>query len=262
MTTLVSAEIRKVLTLRYWWALALTPVVVALLAAAFTRSVVDAVADSTVISAAGSVIDVNLASTAIVLGGSITIALLFAALFGAVTVGNEFTYRTFTTTFLTARGRDGVLAAKTGVIAAFAIGYAAATILVAASAMVLFTRDFRFTIDLFAIGGAGIIVCALTAVLGAGVTMLIGSSTRGVLSLLGWCAAGEWILRALLSAAGADRLGASLPLSSAIGTIVNAAPSVELDWFAPWPSAPMILVAWVVVFVGAGWFRMRTRDIT
>lgn len=262
MTTLVAAEIKKVLTLRYWWALALAPVVVALLAASFTRSVVEAVADGAITYDAGELVDVNLASTTIVLGGSITVALLFAALFGVVTVGNEFTFRTFTTTFLTARGRDGILAAKTGVVAAFAVGYALAAVIVAVGAMLVFNRNFGFTIDLFAICVAGIVACVLTALLGSGAAMLAGSTTTGVLSLIGWFVFGEWILRALLLAVGADAIGSALPLSSAIGTVVNAAPSVELDWFAPWPGAPMILAAWVLAFTGAGWLRMRTRDIT
>ena len=257
MTTLVQAEMKKVLTLRTWWALALTPVVIAFLSGSITRPLVQSIADS-----ADASFDVNLASTAIVLGGSSVVALVFATIFGAVTVANEFTHKTLTTTFLTAHGRDGVIAAKLGVIAAFAVGYALAVQVVGIGAMFLFNRDFGFTTDLFAICGAGILACALWALIGAGFTLLTGSAMAGVLSVTLWFLFGEWILRALLGAVGADGIGTALPGSAAIGTIVNAGPSVELDWFTAWPSAPMILVAWVVLFAGAGWLRIRTRDIT
>lgn len=257
MTTLAQAEVKKVLSLRYWWALAVAPVVVALAAASFTRPIVEAVAER-----ADTDFDVNLVSTAIAVGGPTTIALVFAALFGATAAGNEFTYATFTTTFLTARGRDAVLAAKLSVVAAFAVGYALVVQVVAVGAMLLFTRDFSFTADLFAICGVGIVACALWALIGAGVTLLAGSQLVGMLSVIGWFVFGEWILRALAFAVGADGIGKALPVSATLGVLVNAAPSIDIDLLSSWPGAAMILAAWVVALVGGGWLRTRMRDIT
>ncbi|MBF7732648.1 ABC transporter permease [Rhodococcus sp. ARC_M13] len=257
MTTLVRAETLKVLTLRYWWALAIAPVVVAVLIAASTRTFVEVVADS-----ADTTFDVDVVSTGVSLGVSNTLVLVFAAVFGALTAGSEFGYKTLTTTFLTARGRDGVLGAKLAVVAVFAVGYALAVEVVSIGAMLLFGRDFSFTTDLFAICAAGILVCALWALLGAGVALLTGSSMAGALSVILWFVFGEWIVRAVLLAMDLGGIGAVLPVSATIGTIVNAAPSIDVDAFASWPSGPMMLAAWVVLFCGLGWLRTRTRDIT
>ncbi len=84
MTTLVRAETLKVLTLRYWWALAIAPVVVAVLIAASTRTFVEAVADS-----ADTTFDVDVVSTGVSLGVSNTLVLVFAAVFGALTAGSN-----------------------------------------------------------------------------------------------------------------------------------------------------------------------------
>ena len=257
MTTLARSEIKKILSLRYWWALAVAPVVVALVTASFTRPVVEALAER-----ADAAVDVNLVSTAVAVGGPTTVALIFVALFGANAAGNEFTYSTITTTFLTTRGRDAVIAAKLGVVAAFAVGYALAVQVVAVGAMLLFTRDFSFTTDLFAMCGVGIVTCALWALIGAAVTLLAGSHMIGALSVIGWFVFGEWILRALAYSIGADGIGRALPVSATLGVLVNAAPSIDVDWLSSWPSAAMILAAWVIALVGAGWLRTRMRDIT
>ena len=68
-------------------------------------------------------------------------------------------------------------------VAVFAVGYALAVEVVSIGAMLLFGRDFSFTTDLFAICAAGILACALWALLGAGVALLTGSSMAGALSV-------------------------------------------------------------------------------
>ncbi|MGC0363027.1 ABC-2 type transport system permease protein [Rhodococcus sp. 27YEA15] len=256
MTTLVRAEIEKVLTLRYWWALGIAPVAVALIAAALTRPIVGAVADGS-----GATFDVTLASAGIGLGVSNALVSIFAAVFGAVTAGSEFAHRTLPTTFVTARSRDAVLAAKLGTIAVFAVGYALVVEIAGIGSMMLFSKDFTFTADLFAISGAGILACVAWALLGAGAGLLTGSPTAGSLAVVLWFTLGEWLIRAVLSVVDQNQLGTALPVSAAVGTVVNAAPSIDLGGFAPWPAAPMILVVWAVAVCGSGWLRTRTRDI-
>ena len=72
MTTLVRAETLKVLTLRYWWALAIAPVVVAVLIAASTRTFVEVVADS-----ADTTFDVDVVSTGVSLTAAMTQSRIF-----------------------------------------------------------------------------------------------------------------------------------------------------------------------------------------
>ena len=122
--------------------------------------------------------------------------------------------------------------------AVFAVGYALAVEVVSIGAMLLFGRDFSFTTDLFAICAAGILACALWALLGAGVALLTGSSMAGALSVILWFVFGEWIVRAVLLAMDLGGIGAALPVSATIGTIVNAAPSIDVDAFASLAERP------------------------
>lgn len=254
---LVRAEFRKVVTLRHWWALAVAPVVVAVLSAASTRAVVAAFADSVAVP-----VDVDVIATGVVLGAANTVALIFAAVFGAVTAGSEFRHHTLTTTLVTARGRDGVLGAKLGVIAAFGAGYALIVDVVAIATMTLFGHGVGDAGDVFALCGAGILACVLWALLGAGVALLTGSGLAGSLSVVIWFVVGEWIVRALLLAVGASEAGNVLPASATMGALLNAAPSIDVTVFGSWPHAPLVLAAWAVLVCAAGWMRTRTRDIT
>ena len=92
MTALLTAELRKVTTLRFWWALAIAPLAVALFAGAIFAAVDDTL----------TTMDAELTTSAANVGLFITIGwvALFAGLFGAVNAGTEFRYSTLTPTFL------------------------------------------------------------------------------------------------------------------------------------------------------------------
>ena len=148
MTTLLTAEIRKVTTLKFWWALAIPPVLVGVCASAISS----AVATTTDEIYGGEVDGIIVAG----LVAALVSAMIFAAVFSAVNVGTEFRHDTITTSFLTAAGRDRVIAAKVGVTALFALGYGLVVASFSIIGLLLFTGGrFALSGDIVASVAAG-----------------------------------------------------------------------------------------------------------
>jgi hypothetical protein len=259
MTALLTAEFRKVTTLRFWWMLGLAPLVVGMFSSAITLPVMRAFTDAFEADPG----DANLAATLFGLAVALALVILFAALFGAVSVGTEFRYKTLTTTFLTARGRDGVIGAKLGVTAAFGFFYCLVVEVVSVALLLTFGGEsFAVRGSLFAMLGAALLCATLWALLGGGVSMLTGSSVGSTIALVVWYTLGEMILRSILGGIGLSSVGGILPVSATLGTVANAAAGNEIDWLTLWPTGPLALLVWTAVFVAGGWARTRQRDIT
>lgn len=259
MTALLTAEFRKVTTLRFWWMLGLAPLIVGMFSSAITLPVMRAFTDAF----EADPNEANLAATLFGLAVAVALVVLFAAVFGAVNVGTEFRYKTLTTTFLTARGRDGVIGTKLAVTAAFGFFYCLVVEVVSVALLLTFGGDtFELRGSLFAMLGAALICGALWALIGGGVSMLTGSSVGSCIALVVWYTLGEMILRSILSGIGIGSAGSVLPVSATLGTVANAAAGNEIDWLTLWPTAPLALLVWTSVFVGGGWALTRQRDIT
>ncbi|MFD4291977.1 hypothetical protein ACFWPA_04730 [Rhodococcus sp. NPDC058505] len=257
MSALVTAELRKVLTLRFWWALAIAPVVVALFAASIYAAMADGLASS---------FDSDLSTGAVSVGLVVAIAwaVLFAGIFGAVNAGTEFRHRTLTPTFVTTRGRDRVLAAKLAVTALVGLGYAVAVELVAVACMAVFGGDrFAVTPAILAMVAAGAVATVAWSLIGAGLGLLFASPTAAAITLLAWYPVGELVTAAVLSGVGAGGIGRWLPGAVTWSTVVTpAAEGTVLAGFAPWPGAASMLLVWTAVAVALGWWSTRSRDIT
>ena len=103
MNALLTSEIRKVTTLKFWWALAIAPIVVGVFASVITSVIANQLGEfEEDLDISGGVASIGL----YVAAGA---AILFAGIFGAVNAGTEFRHKTITTSFLTARGRDGAV---------------------------------------------------------------------------------------------------------------------------------------------------------
>ncbi|MGB3370374.1 MAG: hypothetical protein WBA81_07130, partial [Rhodococcus sp. (in: high G+C Gram-positive bacteria)] len=86
MTTVLTSEIRKVTTLKFWWALALPPVFVGICASAISSAVATGADEIT----NGDVDEIVVVGLFVALG----FAMLFAAVFSAVNTGTEFRHDT------------------------------------------------------------------------------------------------------------------------------------------------------------------------
>lgn len=253
MTALLTAELRKVTTLRFWWALAIAPLAVALFAGAIFAAV-----DSSL-----TTMDAELTTSAANVGLFIAIGwvALFAGLFGAVNAGTEFRYCTLTPTFLTSSNRDGVLAAKLIVTAAFGALYAIAALAVAVVALMAFGGELEPDGSLAGLLAAGVLTAVAWSLIGAGLALAFASSIGAAIALLAWYPVGEMIVSAILAGFGAGSAGPWLPGGLTVSTVVGAAVD-DLTDTAPWPLAPIALLAWAALSCGLGWWLTRGRDIT
>ncbi|WP_241385193.1 ABC transporter permease [Rhodococcus sp. CH91] len=259
MTALLTAEFRKVVSLRYWWILGLAPLLVGLFCGALTLPVArrlefgfgDGFAE-----AVAAAVGISLA---------LSLVFLFAAVFGAVETSSEFTHRTIVTTFLTTRGRDRVLAAKFAIVAAIGLLYCIVAEVAAAATLVLFGggfdgADLGSVAKVLAIG----LFCALMwSLIGAGLGLLTRSTAGSVLAICAWVPFGESVVSLVLHGLGLGALASYLPAQATWYTLfssVSMPDDVVLEM--TWPQAPLVLVFWTVLLCGLGWWRTRSRDIT
>lgn len=259
MTALLTAEFRKVTTLRFWWMLGLTPLIVGMFSSAITLPVLRTFTDAFEADPA----DANLAATVFGLSVALSLVVLFAALFGAVNFGTEFRYGTLTTTFLTSRGRDGVIGAKLAVTAAFGFFYCFVVETVSVALLLTFGGDsFDLGGSLFAMLGSALLCAVAWALIGGGLAMLTSSPIGSCIALVVWYTLGEMILRSILSGIGVGAVGGILPVSATLGTVANAAAGNDIEWLTLWPTAPLALLVWTALFVLGGAAITRRRDIT
>ncbi|NCL74783.1 ABC transporter permease [Rhodococcus sp. YH1] len=259
MTALLTAEFRKVLGLRYWWILGITPVV-GLFSGALTLPILGTLE---------SLVGESFAETAAAaIGVSVALALvfLFAALFGVVNTGSEFQHRTIVTSFLTTRGRDGVIAAKLTTAVAFGLLYCVVVEAVSMLTILMFggglAGDGSGAGSVAAVLGAGLFAAMLWALMGAGLGLLTGSTAGSVLAITAWIPFGELIVSLILDGLGAGALARLLPGQLTWYTVFTVIDlPEEVDPAVTWPAAPLGLLGWTALICGLGWWRTRTRDI-
>lgn len=252
---LLTAELRKITSLRFWWALGLVPLLVGVMASAISVPILDGLIHESASR------ESNAAAAAIGLFVALGLVFLFSALFGAVNAGTEYRHNTLTTTFLTARGRDSVLAAKLAVTAA--VGFLYCLVIEAVSVPLLLALSDDFTIDA-AIAGVlviGLVASTLWALIGAGLALATGSSIGSAVGLVVWYVAGEGIVRLILAGLGADAVAQWLPGSVTVTAFVGAVDDVALDGLPGSPLSVLVLSLWAVASCGLGWWVTRSRDI-
>lgn len=256
-TALLTAELRKITTLRFWWALGITPLVVGLFSSAMSLPMLRAFETEL-----GG--DANSAATLVGLFVALALVFLFAAIFGAVNAGAEYRHHTLTTSFLTARGRDGVIGAKLLVTALFGLLYCAAVEVVCIALLMIFAVDeIHFDGTLVAVLGAGLLAAALWALLGAGLALATGSSIVSTVGLVVWYPFGEGIATLILDGIGLGQLSGWLPGTLTVSTVAGVLDTGdESPGLTSWPGAPLGLLLWTVACCGLGWWVTRTRDIT
>lgn len=255
-TNLLLSEFRKVTTLKFWWALGLAPLVVGLFSGTISLPLISAIADEG---------DEGVRTVAGAIGLLVALALVFvfAALFGAVNAGTEYRHNTITTTFLTARGRDNVVAAKLAVSALFGLLYCLAIELVCVPVLLVTgSDDVQVNGPMIAVLAVGLLASALWALIGAGLALLTASSIASTVTIVVWYVMGEGIVRAVLAGLHLDAVGQWLPgsvtVSAFIGIVDDSALASEPDTAV----SLLCLTLWAAVACGLGWWATRTRDIT
>ncbi|MFG1791601.1 ABC transporter permease [Nocardia sp. NPDC049149] len=248
----LNSEVRKVTTLRPNRTLAGLPLLVALLG-------------STATAIAAGKPDPNgqpVTGTATLgLYAGLAAAAIAAVLFGALGSGGEYRHHTMPVTALFAADRDRLVAAKLLVTAGFALATALAVEVGALVALFGFGRGkFEIGLNLFGVLGGGLLAVVCWSLIGAGLGLLLRSSSNAIWLVVGWLVVIEplcWLV--------ADSIGASAVVSLFPGSATLSAVAVgsypDSDFLAPTPAALVILLLWTVGIAGAGWWALRNRDL-
>ncbi|KLL97178.1 MULTISPECIES: ABC transporter permease [Rhodococcus] len=258
MTVLLTAEFRKVLSLRYWWILGIAPLLVGLFCGALTLPV----ARQLELGFGDGFAEAVAAAVGISL--SLSLVFLFAAIFGAVATGSEFAHRTIVTTFLTARGRDRVVGVKFATVAVIGLLYCIVTEVAAAATLMLFGGGFDGA-DLGSVAkvmGIGLFCALMWSLIGAGLGLLTRSTTGSVLAICAWVPFGELMVSVVLHGLGLGAIASYLPAQVTWYVLFSAVSMPEdVTLEMTWPAAPLLLILWTVVLGGLGWWRARTADV-
>lgn len=255
MTRLLSAEFRKVTTVRLWWVLGLAALLIGLLSSVASIPLVSAIATDTASDRAGT--------ATIGLFVALGSVFLFAALFGAVNAGAEYRHGTLADTFLSTRGRDRVVAAKLAVTVGFGLLYCLAVEIVTVPLLLIAAPDhIRLDATILAVLGAGLLASALWALLGAGLALATASATGSAVGLVAWYVFGEATARVILSGLGLGALGQWLPASVTVTTFRGIVEDNPVEDVPGWQQSILVLALWAAVACGLGWWTTRRRDIT
>ncbi|RLK61143.1 hypothetical protein [Actinokineospora cianjurensis] len=299
MGDLISAEFRKILTTKLWWALLIPALVMAFLVAwgwsALATDAADSLANDSVFARFRVPID-EISWSVIALTRAINLSSIFPMVFGALAISSELRHRTITTTFLTGPTRAAVLGAKgiTYVIWGLIYGVAVALLVSAGTATGATSNYLPEGKQWFLILLAGIIQIVLWTLVGVGVGALIGSTTGSVVILLVYSLIIGPVSELLLagtevpnlagvmlngSANGLTGSTASALLFDQIqGIVLGAGGSIDAETedrietvvraaagapgaFSLWVSG-LIFLAWTAALFGAGLARNAKRDIT
>lgn len=257
MIGLLNSEYRKIVSLRFWWILGIVPLVVGLLSGAVTMPIVRDLESGLGGDASGA------GSIAALFGVVVALffVVLFAGIFAAVNVGNEFRYGTITPSFITTRSRDELLAAKVGVTSLFGIGYYLVVAVASSALLLMFGSGDQHARPWLALLASGLLVTLAWSLIGIGLGLLTRSTLASTITLIVWCTIGELFVSGFLSLFGAP-IRLFLPGHLTIATVINAMAGNDVDELTMWPLAPVLLFVWAGILVGAGWFITRTRDVT
>jgi ABC-2 type transport system permease protein len=270
MSGLIRGEFRKAFSTKLWWALLIPVVVLAALVNLFGGLFTAALAEE------GADLPILLGSLAY----SLSLTSVFAALYGIVTAAGEFRHRTVTTTYLTARGRGRVLAAKSVSTAAFGALYAGATVVVGTVAGLAGQSGMPDVGSLAAVTGIGIAVAALWAVLGTALGTVISNQVTVLVVALVYMLAGELLLSVLLTRSDSDavtRLAAYLPVNAGDVAVYDVAgrallgPAGSAQFVEllagvtappPWWGGLLVLAGWTAAAAATGYVVGGRRDIS
>lgn len=270
------AEALKALSVRTWWALAIPVALLAVMVNLFGGLFSSAVAG--VGDGLPGILLVSLAY-------ALSLTTVFAALHGVVLATSEFRHRTVTTTYLLA-GRVPTLLAKSAVAAGVGAAYALLAIVLGLLAGLLGqgAAPLPSVGGILALGGIGILVCALWAVLGVALGTLVVNQAGAVVALLVYVLAVENLVSLILRSGTEEgsaptaiaRLTSFLPANAGDIALYDL-PAQELGGrFAssiveglagvavPPPAwgALLVLVVWAGAGVALAWVVGGRRDVT
>ncbi|WP_061961742.1 ABC transporter permease [Demequina flava] len=270
MSAAIRAEVRKLLTTRLWWVLALSlalgvifMVAVIVFSFAFAEELGATGADQP--DASG--MDPEMLAT-MVYSLPVSFGYVFPAVLGALSLTSEYRHRTIDTTLLMDPRRGRLIAAKLIAIVPFGLLYGvlamSAGVVVGGAGLALTdSATFLTSASMWGSIAMGVVALAVWAVVGVGLGAAIPNQVMVIVLLVGWTQLAEPILRLALGlieplqgvaaylpgAAGDAMVGASFYSAMEAGNLL-----------APWAGFAVLLAYGLIAGV-IGWLRMTRRDV-
>ncbi|MFC0438979.1 ABC transporter permease subunit [Kutzneria buriramensis] len=291
MGRLISAEFRKILTTKMWWALLIPTVALAALWSIGGNALVGAIVDQTDQSEIAGAVKANVSNlpwSTLIFARTVNISALFPIVFGALAVSSEINRRTITTSYLTAPNRGTLLGAKLITYAIWGLAFGVVITGVDSIGMAIASHPEQLpdAVSWLEIAGTGILSCMLWTLLAMGIGALFGSPIAAIISLLLYTLLVENLIGlvlpdnwpGILINGSADGLTGSVAAQLIVDKVSTISPYFNqeaqdaasniartlagargaFDW---WISG-LIFAAWTAAFVVGGWFMSKQRDIT
>jgi len=257
----VRSELRKILTTRLWWGMA---VAVALCGVLVTALFTLLAGNQGMPPLDGP----NAVSQAYTQG--LTFAYLIVLAVGIISIGTEYRHRTITASYLTVPRRARLFAAKLVAAAVAGAGYGLVYIIsaLAVGVPIVLARGFSpFPADdtvprsLF----MSVLALSLWALIGFGLGALIKNQIAALIVGVGVAWIGEQLILIGLLAAGWQQVAAFLPSMATIALIsepmaVEGMP-FDIDYLTWWQGA-VVLAAYALVLAGFGALRGSREDVS
>jgi len=154
-----------------------------------------------------------------------------------------------------------MVAAKFLVTAGFALAATFVVELIAFACLLGFGRGkFDFGVRLLTVLGGGLLAAVCWSLIGAGLGLLLRTSTTAVVAMLGWLVIIEPLIWVVAKAIGFAGVVTVLPGSATVSTVAVGS-FKDSDFLAPTPAALVVLILWTIATAGGAWWLLRTRDI-
>src|SRR3954447_21203542 len=174
MGRLISAEFRKILTTKMWWALLIPTAALAALWSVGGNLLIGALLDSINNNVVVSQLRLNfnnLPWSTLIFARTVNISAIFPIVFGALALSSEINRRTITTSYLTAPNRGSLLSAKLVTYAVAGLLFGVVITGVASIGMAFASRPEQLpdALSWLEIAASGVVSCMLWTLLGMGV---------------------------------------------------------------------------------------------
>ncbi|MBO0852878.1 MAG: ABC transporter permease [Nocardia sp.] len=247
-----NSEFRKIIALRTgWW---MPPV---LAAVGFVATSVSASVGS------GPQERAALATGTVTVGLYIAIAIaaVCGVWRGASLSGDEYRHHSISLTALSIPDRTLLFGAKVGVAA----GYSVVSMLCAEAGALLALLAFgrgkaHFGWQLAGVFGGGLLAALCWGAIGAGLGLLLRSTTLATIAVAGWLMLLEPLIWLVAKAAGVAGLVTLLPGSATVGTVAVGS-FADSPFLPPNAASAVVLVLWTLASGTAAWWYLRGREI-
>ncbi len=268
MGAAIKAEIRKLLTTRLWWGMAIGIIVLGAGIAALVAGFGGNTGESPDGSGSGGGQSALERASGVYTAG-IGVGYLLLLVIGILTIGMEYRHKTITSALLATPSRVRLIGAKIVALLIFGVFYGVVFLVasVGAGGAILAVKGEQVFPEPATLGRTlllSLLVLGLWALIGLGLGILIPNQVAALLIGVGLAFIVEPIAGAILSTQSWGQTVSNYFPSRATGAILDqtqAANGPDVAELLTWWQGSLVLLAYAVVFAGIGMILTQRRDI-